>query len=235
MTPEQEHSLRRDGFVLLPDLVPRPYADALRARGLDVVEQEARAGNPMPSAWEGMLQVRQMLGRGEIFERAAQHRGVLDAVGCLLGVDCVLTACTFNVLQPGARDLGLHVDWPISHLPTPRPTEALLASCIWFLDDFFPLNGATSVLPGSHLRRHDLPQPGLEYPDEAVVSGRKGSVLVVNSAAWHGSSANRSPHPRVALITYYRRRTFEVPEFRENALLLPQERLTPALRRLLGM
>ena len=41
------------------------------------------------------------------------------------------------------------------------------------------------------------------YPGETNVTGRAGSVLVMDSRLWHAIAPNRSDRPRVALIIRY--------------------------------
>lgn len=233
----QKEFLQKNGYALLDTVVTRAHAEALRARALDIAETERRAGNPMLSAWSGMQQLRHMMNRGQEFEKIVQHRTVLEAVRVLLGDECLFTACTLNILHPKTPDHGLHVDYPLTHMAPPRPVSPLLVSCIWMLDDFFPHNGATSVIPASHLRVDELPHAGREYADEIVICGHKGSVIVLNSAVWHGSSANKSDAPRLALLTYYRRRDLEFDGLHERVEKASPEvlaRATPVLRALLG-
>ncbi len=57
-------------------------------------------------------------------------------------------------------------------------------------------NGATRVVPGSH-RWSKLPQEVLSnpiepHPEEVLLLGKAGSVVVMNTHAWHGGTANRT-------------------------------------------
>ena len=111
---------------------------------------------------------------------------MLNAMEYLLGADCTLSSFTVNILYPGAPDAGLHIDYPLSALPTPRPSFPIVANSVWFLDDFTRENGATSCVPASHLRLEALPEAGVKYDDEQQICGSRGSVLIVNGSVWHG-------------------------------------------------
>ena len=70
----------------------------------------------------------------------------------------------------------------------------------WPLDDFTEENGATRVIPGSHLKGphpDDAEQPS--YPAEMP----RGSIVVYLGSTLHGGGANRSDKPRRALVNTY--------------------------------
>ena len=71
---------------------------------------------------------------------------------------------------------------------------------IWAMTDFTTENGATRVVPGSHLL------PGLQTfdeADEARAEMSRGSVFVYTGKVYHGSGANQSDKIRQGInITY---------------------------------
>ena len=160
---------------------------------------------------------------------------MLAAMEYLLGADCTLSSFTVNVLYPGAPDTGLHIDYPLAGLPTPRPSFPIVANSVWFLDDWTLENGATSCVPRSHRRLEALPEPYVEYDDELQICGPRGSVLIVNGAIWHGSSENRTNEPRVGLLGFFCRSILK-PQQAHLDLVSDDviSRATPTLKRLLG-
>jgi ectoine hydroxylase-related dioxygenase (phytanoyl-CoA dioxygenase family) len=70
------------------------------------------------------------------------------------------------------------------------------------LDDFLAENGATRVVPASHRITRPLPkqlaQPLARHPQEMIVVGKAGSVLVMNGHTWHSGRRNDSRQPRRA-------------------------------------
>ena len=71
-----------------------------------------------------------------------------------------------------------------------------VCNVLWMLDDFTPENGATRFVPGTH-RSGRLPQDVLAdasapHPDERLLLGRRGTIVVMNAHMWHGGTANRS-------------------------------------------
>src|SRR5580704_11108698 len=62
-----------------------------------------------------------------------------------------------------------------------------VCNTIWLLDDFTPNNGATRIVPGSQHRRklpqQELADPQAPHPEEVLVLGEAGSVVVMNTHA----------------------------------------------------
>jgi len=69
-------------------------------------------------------------------------------------------------------------------IPLPRPRKPLSIATVWAIDDFTADNGATQVIPGSHLWGDRLPTQD-DKPVSAVMSS--GSVVVFLSTLWYVS------------------------------------------------
>src|SRR5262249_3855892 len=115
-----------------------------------------------------------------------------------------------------------------------------VCNTVWMLDDYTPDNGALRLVPGSH-RWGQLPQQALAdplapYPDEVLVTGRAGTVVVMNAHLWHGGTANRTDQPRPAVHVFFCRRDRPQQQYQKR-LLRPevQRLLTPQLRELLAL
>ena len=236
LTAHEKAELDSQGFLLLENLIPVETTVRLRERALALAEAERAAGNGHTYlANDSAQRVWNLVGKGEIFESAIQEPKMLAAMTDLLGADCTLSSFTVNVLYPGAPAAGLHIDYPLSGLPTPRPSFPLVANSVWFLDDWTPENGATLCVPGSHERLEAVPESGVEYPDALQVCGSRGSVLIVNGAIWHGSAENITDVPRVGLLGFFCRSILKPQqahlELVSDAVI---SRATPTLKRLLG-
>jgi ectoine hydroxylase-related dioxygenase (phytanoyl-CoA dioxygenase family) len=115
-----------------------------------------------------------------------------------------------------------------------------VCNSVWMLDDFTPENGALRVVPGSHRWRR-LPQaaladPSEPHPDQMLITGRAGSVLVINAHLWHGGLANHTSAPRTAVHAFYCRRDKPQQQYQKALLRADvQARLSPGLRRLLAL
>lgn len=123
----------------------------------------------------------------------------------------------------------LHNDSRISGSKNP-----MIIQVIWLLDDFNKLNGATRVLPKSHLK-NSFPKMKKKYKGEKYLTGKKGSVLIFNAAMWHGSSKKLIDQDRWGMIFSYSK-WFLKPSFdyNKNTPLKIYNRLNPYQKELLG-
>src|SRR6185436_596012 len=115
-----------------------------------------------------------------------------------------------------------------------------VCNSLWMLDDFTAENGSLRVVPGSHrfFRRPQevLADPQAPHPDEVLVTGRAGDVVIMNSHLWHGGTANRTGRPRLALHAFYCRSDKPQQQY-QKALLRPdtQAGLSAEARALLAL
>ncbi len=236
LTISEKSQLDLNGFLLLENLISPATTTQLRKRAVELAAAEQKAGKGHTYLPDGSAQrVWNLIDKGEIFEEAIQHPQMLAAMAYLLGADCTLSSFTVNILYPGAPDASLHIDYPLSALPTPRPSFPMVANSVWFLDDFTHENGATRCVPASHLRLETLPEADVEYEDAQQICGSRGSVLILNGAVWHGSSENRTDKPRVALLGFFCRSILKPQQ--DHLKIVSEEvteRATPTLKRLLG-
>ena len=74
------------------------------------------------------------------------------------------------------------------------------------------------------------------HPHELLVTGRAGTVVVMNAHTWHGGTANRTPRERRALHSFYVRSDLPQQQY-QKSMLRPetQAALTPQLRWLLAL
>jgi len=103
-------------------------------------------------------------------------------------------------IGPGQPAQYIHRDqWAYDHFEFPKGYE-VQCNTIWALDDFTEENGATRVVPGSHLWDDRL---HLEQEQTVPAEMSRGSVLFYSGAVYHGGGANRSNAVRrAANITY---------------------------------
>src|SRR6476620_8240769 len=72
---------------------------------------------------------------------------------------------------------------------------------MWTLTDFTDANGATRLVPASHL--YD-PSPDYGAPYATIAAEMpKGSVLIWQGSLWHGGGANTTDTDRVGIAMNY--------------------------------
>ncbi len=101
-------------------------------------------------------------------------------------------------IYPGQKAQILHRDDEL--FPCREFKGEMMANAMWALCDFTTENGATQLVPGSHLWPRDR-QP---EPHEIVSAEmKKGSVLIYRGSLIHGGGENRSDAPRPGVIFGY--------------------------------
>ena len=90
--------------------------------------------------------------------------------------------------DPARRDARSRSTPTTSSSRSPKPHAPTVCNSMWALTDFTEANGATRIIPGSHLADHS-PDYGSRY-DSIPAEMPKGSVLVWHGSLWHGGGAN---------------------------------------------
>jgi ectoine hydroxylase-related dioxygenase (phytanoyl-CoA dioxygenase family) len=185
----------------------------------------------------GARRLANLVDKGEEFVECILEPDVLACVAQVLGPRFKLSSLNARAADPGGGAAQpLHVD--MGALPDERGYS--VCNTLWMLDDFTEANGALRVVPGSH-RWGRRPQEALEeprapHPDEVLVTGAAGDVVVMNAHLWHGGTANRTPGRRLALHAFYCRS--DLPQQQHQKRLLrpeTQAALSPVARALLAL
>jgi ectoine hydroxylase-related dioxygenase (phytanoyl-CoA dioxygenase family) len=177
-----------------PDLVEQLNDALLR------LERELRI-TPASNGFEGYHTVRiyNLLVHGEVFQRVPVHRHVLPIVEGVLDAGCLISSLSSISIDPGEDAQPIHADDQL--IPIPKPHPPLVCNTMWALTEFTEANGATRIVPGSHLRDYN-PDYGAPY-DSIAAEMPEGSVLIWNGSLWHGGGANRSRARRVGIAMNY--------------------------------
>ena len=103
-------------------------------------------------------------------------------------------------IEPGAPPQVVHRDqWAFDFFTFPTGYQ-VQCNTIWAATDFTEANGATRVLPGSHLAEDKL---RFELADTEPAEMERGSVLLYVGSLYHGGGPNQSDYDRVGVnITY---------------------------------
>ena len=127
-----------------------------------------------------------LIQRGPRFRDLVIDEKMLGVIEEILGVGFLLSGTTSMHLGPGETPQLLHADDGMITLP--RPHIPTLVTTLWALTDFQANNGATQLVPRSHLRP-EMPRPGEEH---ATIDAEMpaGSVLILHGSTWHGGGRN---------------------------------------------
>lgn len=236
LTEAQKQQIDELGYCVIPNYFSGVVLDELRARMDELFELEGdRAGSEFKQE-EGARRLANLVDKGEIFGRVIQMPELLEGTGRILG-DFKLSSLNARSTNPYSEDAQpLHCD--MGAIPDER--GYWVSNTVWMIDDFTTENGALRAVPGTH-KLGKLPQevvadPRAPHPDEVLVTGTAGTIVIMNAHCWHGGTANRTGKARRALHSFFCRSDKPQQQWQKK-LLRPetQQRLSPALRRLLAL
>jgi ectoine hydroxylase-related dioxygenase (phytanoyl-CoA dioxygenase family) len=220
-----------DGYTVVSGAIEADLVDSLVA-DLERLE-DVLAVAPASNAFEGTntWRIYNLLARGALYERIPVHANVLPIVERVLDGGCLISSLSSIAIGPGETAQPVHADDQL--IPLPKPHPATVCNTMWALTDFTAENGATRIIPGSHLRDCS-PDYGREY-DSIPAAMPKGSVLVWHGSLWHGGGANQTGDRRVGIAMNYCAGYIRQQE--NQQLGIPTEavrRFSPRLQELVG-
>ena len=181
-----------------------------------------------------------LVNKGKAFRDLLLHKVVQTLVRHVLGDEFLLSSFTANIAKPRGV-MGLHTDqwWMpkpvqpgqetvkpgsmtgarfrgrrLSHgdtAPSESMSPAVACNVMWMLTDFTEENGATHVVPRSHLSGKQ-PDVDLDKDVESIPAvAPAGTAMVFEGRLWHSTGANVNDAPRLGALSY-----FCAPQFRQQ-------------------
>jgi ectoine hydroxylase-related dioxygenase (phytanoyl-CoA dioxygenase family) len=219
------------GYTIVEDAIEPELVDSLR-RELERFEQFF-AVEPAGNSFEGFhtLRIYNLLALGRIFELVPVHPNVLPIVEGVLDRGCLISSLSSISIQPGEVAQPIHADDQL--IPIPKPHPPTVCNSMWALTDFTEENGATRIIPGSHLSDRS-PDYGAAY-DSLPAAMPAGSVLIWHGSLWHGGGANASADTRMGIAMNYCAGYIRQQENQQLGLSRETvEQFSPRLRELVG-
>jgi ectoine hydroxylase-related dioxygenase (phytanoyl-CoA dioxygenase family) len=196
---EHRANLDRDGYTIVRDAFDAHTAAALHADVLRL-ERELRIG-PGTNGFEGRAthRVYNLLAHGELYQQIPVHPVVLPLMHHLLGDAPLVSSLSSITIGPGETAQPIHADDQV--MPLPKPHAAITANSMWAITDFTEANGATRIIPGTHLADQS-PVYGQHY-DSICAEMPAGSILVWHGSLWHGGGTNTTDERRMGIAMNY--------------------------------
>lgn len=207
----------RDGYVIFENLMDRDGVDRIRGALAPYLTKKGR------NDFEGFKsnRVYALLAKNpEVFSDMVLHPLALYFAERELGRSCLLSALLAINLHPGETVQPWHCDDQQIMVPRPRPTFGV--STFWNIDPMTEDNGATEIIPGSHLwedegaltfernaelfdasKARDMHHDPAPHPDMIRAIMPAGSLMILKSSVYHRGGANRSDASRLIVTPQY--------------------------------
>ena len=192
---EADHAtLMRDGYVIIERLIDAKTCEAIRAESRRLLGATGR------NRFEGLKtqRVYNVLAKTRIFDDLIDHPRLLAILDRIFEPNYLLSQAQIININPGEDGQPLHSDDGFYKIPRPRP--ALGVAAIWAIDAFTAENGATDIIPGSHLWG-DGTNATRAQAIPCVMP--EGSAVVFLGTLIHGGGANKTQKSRLAFTNQY--------------------------------
>ena len=232
-TPVDTHvaQIQEVGYTIVERAIDLDLVDALHD---DLLRLEQELGVvPADNTFEGLHTTRiyNLLARSPIYEQVPVHPAILPICERVLDPGLLVSSLSSIAIGPDESPQPIHADDQI--IPIPKPHPPTVCNTMWALTDFTESNGATRIIPGTHLASES---PDLfQHYDSIPAEMPKGSVLVWHGSLWHGGGANHTDSRRVGIAMNYCAGYIRQQE--NQQLGLPVEtvrRFSPRLQELVG-
>lgn len=193
-----------------------------------MMNMELLLQEPVSESTGGVNQyVRFLVNKGKILRDLVTHPVALEFAAHVLGSNFLLKSFSANIVKKGGVLEDIHRDswWMpeayqkggsyikvgdrkrIAVDPEPPPKDILLPPCecnvIWMLTDFTEENGATRLVPGTHLLS-ERPDSSVPHKVKTIPAlGKAGSCLILDGRIWHATGKNLTESARVGLLAFY--------------------------------
>ena len=213
---EARQQFDEEGYIVFEDVMSAEEVEGYRNALLPWLDQDLKGRN----TFEGYRtnRVYAMLAKDPLFAKMATHPLALAFAEAEFGANCLLSAMLAINLHPGETVQPWHHDDGNINIPMPRPSYGV--SAFWNLDDTTEENGATEIIPRSHLGNahteilantahtfisgsednSDDPDP---KPNAIKVTMPAGSLMLGKGTLLHRGGANRSDKPRLVVTPQY--------------------------------
>ena len=241
LSEEEKEFLDKNGYLKLGKLLSDEELAAIQNRIAELLTQEGeKAGEELLDSpyirhpkEAGADRLADLVNKDPLFDIFYTHPRVLAAVAHVVG-DPKLSSLNYRAAKPGMGLQKLHADWH----EAVEAGDYKVCNSIWLLDDFSQANGATRIVPGTHLKRslpqEDLEDPWASHPEEIIIEAPAGTVVIFNSHTWHGGTNNTTDRHRRSVHSYFCR--MDQPQQVDQQRYIRAEtlsRMSPEVRELL--
>lgn len=205
----------RDGYLIFENVLSVDDLAAIKQALAPYLGADVKGRNEFEGRESNRVYA--MLAKSPVFADLVTHPLAMAFVEADLGRECLLSACLAINLHPGETAQPWHFD--DSHYQWPRPRPSLGVSTFWTITDTTETNGATEILPGSHLWEEDeidgatvaedfsrtakrVGDPGAR-PDAMKAVMPAGSLMIAKGTLWHRGGANVSSEDRLIITPQY--------------------------------
>ena len=226
------------GYCLLESVLHQDELQAVRSRVLEQLEAENQQDLAIRLSDKKQL-LRFLINKGRIFRNLLLNEKVHAVVSHVLGNTYLLSSYHAHFAHPGtSTNFHTDQFWMPPPTTESRKTlirpgsitregdrgrgvfheqllqnksisPAVTCNVMWMIDEFTEANGATIVVPGSHLSGREPDNAADDDANWVAAVGRAGTVCIFEGRTWHSTGKNETDSTRIGINT-----NFCAPQFR---------------------
>ena len=234
LSEDEKKFLDDNGYLTFPGFFSAEIVQSFRDRLAQLSAAEQNRGQVDEGFQAGTIMLLDLVNKDPMFDVCFTHPRILAAIYHVIQSDFKLSSLVHRCVLPGGGQQPLHPDWhPEWWRDRKQPSDHFSCNSLWMLDDFTADNGATRVVPGSHLGltspEDEMPDPEQPHPREIRLLGKAGTVVIFTGHTWHSGVKNDSSMHRRSVLAYYCRRD-QPQQLDQRQAMLPaiRERLNAA-------
>jgi ectoine hydroxylase-related dioxygenase (phytanoyl-CoA dioxygenase family) len=208
--PRLLSALKSEGLVVVPDVLTREEALAMRAPLQQAIDEDLARWQGAPGYVDHWM-VHNLMVRGLPFLRLLENPVLHAYLNEVLSETCIVYAYTSSSVPPRGSNHSRRI-----HVDSSRaiPGYVTDVGITLALDDFCEENGAIEMLPNSQWRTD--PPNDAEFDGGAVrVMPKAGQAILFNARTWHRDGVNRTDRPRhavtISACRSFMRQRFDYP------------------------
>jgi len=203
--------LNRAGYAILTDvLTPGDTREARQVLVDEIAREEALDENRVRRFYtdpdDKNRRLSRLPNRHRWFRDFLEHPVAIELTKYILGPTLLnesylVHSYGANLTRPGSGEQFIHLDRGMDFHDQTKPLQSRF---IWCLDEFAEENGATRVVPGSHLWNDRIDMTGATYYESVPAEAPPGSLIIYSDMLLHGTGANVSTdRERAGVIVGY--------------------------------
>ena len=221
--------VQSEGWCVLEGVIPPADVAAIRDQ-VETSEADYREFIRQRDKWSRNV----VAFMPDLAQHLANER-LLQVIKAVLGPQVRISQTEYKTRPPHYELVrGYHSDFPYDlnqkwHIPQPFPKAVIGITTLWMLSEFTTRNGATWVVPRTHLDtrnprgEHDNIDQRSPIRGELQATGSAGSVLIMDSRIWHSNAANPSAGRRTAVVVRYAPWWLNLELYGVNTATIPGE------------
>lgn len=194
--------LLKEGYVVIDNLISKKECEKIKKITNKIYlkyNKNTKIKNPLENT------IYNLHNKHSIFLKYINYKKTVNLVKNALSVGSYANSDDIIIRQSAMRNplkgyaQQLHNDTRVVGCKFP-----LVIQVVYMIDDFTKNNGATRLVPKSHLLNY-YAKNNKVYKNEKIITGKRGSALIFNASMWHGSSKKINEEDRWGMIYSYSR------------------------------